>query len=72
MQTITLTAEIGNDGILHLTLPTQYAGQRCEVLIVLQPTLATPTDARGWSVGFFEQTAGSLPDFPASDFSGHA
>jgi hypothetical protein len=30
----------------------------------------TDVDANGWPIGFFEETAGSIPDFPEREHQG--
>lgn len=70
MQTFQLQAHVGADGLLKLEVPLEWHSTYLEVLLVIQPRAiaTTPTvdtlEARGWSPGFFEQTAGSLADDP--------
>jgi hypothetical protein len=59
MQTIRLDSQVGMDGILKLELPLNLTNTELEVLVVVQPKIK-----RGWTPGYFEQTAGSLADFP--------
>jgi hypothetical protein len=59
MQTIKLDARVGEDGILKLELPLEVSDVDLEVLVVVQRK-----EKRGWPVGYFERTAGSLADDP--------
>lgn len=60
---------IGLDGTLSVEVPTPLRETNVDVLLVLQPTLASPAAAPtseelGWPPGFFEATFGSLKDDP--------
>ncbi|MFO1349528.1 MAG: hypothetical protein U1F68_02115 [Gammaproteobacteria bacterium] len=60
------------DGILKLRMPADLANQDVDVVVVLQsrskPELVADTRSlRGWPPGFFENIAGSIPDFPVID-----
>jgi hypothetical protein len=35
-----------------------------------QPKSDNDVDANGWPIGFFEETAGSIPDFPEREHQG--
>ena len=35
-----------------------------------EPASETVVDANGWPIGFFEETAGSIPDFPEREPQG--
>lgn len=76
MASVHLKAHVDKDGILKLrTLVQGILDQDVEVTLVIQPQ---PSDrrvqgipeARGWPLGFFEETAGSIPDFPEIDYEG--
>ena len=56
METIRLTAKADANGVLHLNVPVEGAG---EYEVTIQPKV----DQRGWPLGYFEGTAGSIPDF---------
>jgi hypothetical protein len=65
MRSVTLKSHVGEDGVLHLQVPVGVKNATVEVVVVFQTTTpAEATDERGWPVGFFEETAGSIPDFP--------
>jgi len=60
MQSINLHARVGKDGILKLQTPIKYKNAEVEVILVVNLSYAE----KGWPPGFFEQTFGSIPDFP--------
>lgn len=64
METIRLEAQVTEDGLLKLELPTGMANRRLEVLIVMQPIEELDVDDLGWPVGFFDRTYGALADDP--------
>jgi hypothetical protein len=69
METILLRRRAGEDGTLTIPIPETLRGKELEVLVVLQPvapdeTDLEQTDERGWPLGFFEETYGSLADDP--------
>jgi hypothetical protein len=61
MQSISLHAHVGKDGVLKLQTPIKY--RDVEVDITLTVNLS-PAKGKGWPPGFFEQTFGCIPDFP--------
>lgn len=64
METIKLEAQIQDDGLLKLELPTGMANRKLEVLIVLHPVEESEVDELGWPTGFFDRTYGALADDP--------
>ena len=62
MRVLHLSAEADADGIARLTIPNCKAGDKFEVIVVMNRVLNYATDERGWPVGYFEQTAGSIDD----------
>ena len=61
MRTIQITGKSGPDGVLHVDVPVGTAETEFDVIVVLQPKPAAPTDSpesRGWPPDFFEKTAG--------------
>ncbi|MCA9884296.1 MAG: hypothetical protein KC708_15040 [Anaerolineae bacterium] len=64
MQTMKVKAQIGDDGILKLEVPTGLSAQEIEVVLVMQSPEQQMVDANGWPVGFFERTYGALSDDP--------
>ena len=72
MKTIEVIQRAAADGMLHLSIPVDVAGREYILRVDVFPT--DPTDeelqARGWSPGFFERTAGRwVGDYP-EDFEG--
>ena len=47
MQTITLKARAGHDGVLKLEIPTDLADRELEIVLVMQPLGTEPLDAMG-------------------------
>jgi hypothetical protein len=64
METIKLEAQVADDGLLKLELPTGLANRKLEVLIVIHPVEEQQVDELGWPIGFFERTYGALADDP--------
>jgi len=48
-------------GVIEIRSSELPEGAVAEVIVILE---ASGTGSRGWPEGFFEQLAGSLPDFP--------
>lgn len=59
--------QIYQDAPDSIIIPDELRHQPVEI-IIWPLTQLTPsqeeTDANGWPIGFFEQTFGSIPDFP--------
>ena len=53
MKTTTLTAHIGEDGILKIELPSDVKNTTVEVVVIVHPVEST--DAKGYPPDFFEQ-----------------
>jgi hypothetical protein len=64
MQTLTLKARSGKDGIVRLEIPTDKADNDLEIVVVIQAIKDEPLDAMGYPVGYFEETFGSFADNP--------
>ena len=63
MKSINLTAQVGEDGILHLDVPLGMNNTQIEVTVTVKSV--TPTlQGKGWPTDFFEQTYGSCQDDP--------
>ena len=56
------TARTEGDGMLHLSVNVGIADADVTVTVRVKPTRPNGVDANGWPVGFFEETAGSIPD----------
>ena len=75
MRSLQLRAHVDVQGAVILTLPPDVADREVDLVVVFEPVAVTsPTGekkpAQGWPPGFFENIAGSLPDFPEIDFEG--
>jgi hypothetical protein len=76
MQSITLQTHVGTDGILKLETPLeQISNTDVKVRLVVTPLkkrrkLSTDSKEKHWPEGFFEQTFGSIPDFPLREPQG--
>ena len=57
METITLNSHVGADGILKLQVPVKVTNADLEVVLIVQPVTAAPSQL-GWPDGFFEEVAG--------------
>jgi len=64
MRTVRLKARTDKDGTLALRVPTDLEEMEMDVTLVFQPRVeaSVGADANGWPVGFFDRTAGSIPD----------
>ena len=62
-------------GVIEIRSPELPVGATAEVIVILEvpapglPHPATPEEP-GWPPGFFERTAGSIPDFPDIESEG--
>ena len=62
VKTITVESRVGSDGILKLQVPVGIPNSDVVVIVVpVAPAEKSPEEL-GWPPGFFEQTAGSIPD----------
>lgn len=68
MQTLTLKARAGKDGVLRLEIPTNQADQELEIVLVIQAisdeVTDEPVDEMGYPIGYFDETYGSMADDP--------
>jgi hypothetical protein len=64
MKSISLRAQTGADGILHLEIPAGHANTELEVIVIMQPVAASGSAVNGWPEAFFERTAGALAETP--------
>lgn len=55
---------------IQITIPDSLRHRRVEVLLIELDGASEAVDANGWPVGFFEQTFGSIPDFPERESQG--
>ncbi len=71
METIRLKSQVGADGVLNLSIPTEFSETELEVVLVVQPMVKAATasgevtsEKLGWPPGFFDETFGCLRDDP--------
>ena len=64
MQTLTMRARSGKDGIVRLEIPTDKADHNVEIVVVIQAIEDEPVDAMGYPLGYFEEAYGSFSDNP--------
>ena len=64
METLKAKAQINEDGLLRLEIPTGLSAQEIDVVLVLASPEIKTVDANGWPIGFFERTYGALADDP--------
>ena len=64
MQTLTLKARTGKDGLVRLEIPTDIADQDIEIVLVMQAVAQEPVDEMGYPIGYFEETYGMFTDDP--------
>jgi hypothetical protein len=64
MQTLTLKARSGKDGIVRLEIPTDKADREIEIVLVMQAIEDEPFDEMGYPIGYFEETFGMFADDP--------
>jgi hypothetical protein len=71
MNSVKFRSRVGADGVLNLKVPVGATDTEVEVVVVfhLVERAQTPKSSEelGWPPGFFERTAGSIPDFFAFD-----
>jgi hypothetical protein len=69
MSSLHVRVHVDKEGQVTFRMPPELADQDVDLVVVfeaLKPTEAsvfTPT-SRGWPAGFFEEGAGSIPEFP--------
>ena len=62
MKTLQFTTHIENNAQLHLTLPSEYANQDVELVVIIQPRKET-VERQNW-LAFINQSYGCLADDP--------
>ncbi len=62
MKTLQFTTHIENNAQLHLTLPSEYANQDVELVVIIQPHKET-LEQQNW-LAFLNQSYGCLADDP--------
>jgi hypothetical protein len=64
MQTLTLKARSGKDGMIRLEIPTDIADQDIEIVLVMQAADHELVDSMGYPIGYFEETYGMFAGDP--------
>jgi len=64
MQTLTLKARAGKDGIVRLEIPTDQADREIEIVLVMHAVEDEPVDEMGYPIGYFEETYGMFANDP--------
>jgi hypothetical protein len=62
--------QIIEDAPETISIPPELRHQRVEIIFWPLEKPEPERDANGWPVGFFEETAGSIPDFPEREPQG--
>ena len=62
--------QIIEDAPKTISIPPELRHQRVEIIFWPLEKPEPERDANGWPVGFFEETAGSIPDFPEREPQG--
>ncbi len=58
MRSILIKSRVGDDGRLHLDVPSDLAGTEVEVMVIVQPDNPPSTGQLAWSHDFFESVVG--------------
>jgi hypothetical protein len=68
MDSVKLRSHVGPDGILRLEVLVGVTNADLDVVVSVEPvgndSPAKTPEELGWPPRFFEETAGSMPDFP--------
>ncbi len=66
MQTIKLKSHVGDDGILHLDVPTDIKNAELEVVVTFRNIISSSENSKEleWTPGFFDKTAGAWEGEP--------
>ena len=66
--------QIYQDAPSTISIPGEFQHHAVEVIICpldkFEVKPAVDTDAKGWLIGFFERTFGSIPNFPERELQG--
>jgi hypothetical protein len=68
MRTLHVRVHVDKDGQATFRMPREFANQDVDLIVVFEPVKSA--EGLGWPPGFFEQTAGSIPDFPEIESEG--
>jgi hypothetical protein len=61
MNVVQRVAEAGDDNVLHVDIPVGVPG-KYEIAVAMRLIPAVATDERGWPIGYYDRTAGSIDD----------
>jgi hypothetical protein len=69
MRSLHVRAHVDKQGQVTFKMRPELANQDVDLVVVFEPIKSTETGAlqtasQGWPTDFFEEVAGSLPDFP--------
>jgi hypothetical protein len=66
MQSIQITARIGEDGILTIPMPSNWKNTDVEIIVIVQPLeeIVSSSVNCGWPLGFFEEVIGGWEGEP--------
>lgn len=70
MKCVTLSGQVGDDGVLRLDVPTGFANMMLDVVVVLQPASSPELNGQEAALSwpdFVRKFAGSLPALPDVD-----
>jgi len=73
MRSLHVRAHVDKQGQVTFAMPSELADQDVDLVVVfegLKPAEAAVPTSQGWPAGFFEEVAGSIPDFPEIDSEG--
>jgi hypothetical protein len=73
MRSLHVRVCVDKEGQVTFRMPKEFANQDVDLVVVFEPLksveAAVPT-SQGWPADFFEEVAGSIPDFPEIDSEG--
>ncbi len=62
MRSLHVRVQVDKDSQVTFRMPREFADQDVDLVVVFEPVKSA--EGLGWPVGFFEEVAGSIPDFP--------
>ena len=75
MRSLHIRVHVDKEGQVTFGMPPEFVNQDVDLVVVFEPLKTTEAAvfmpaSQGWPAGFFEEVAGSLPDFPEIDPEG--
>lgn len=58
MRSVLIRSRVGDDGMLHLDVPSDFVGTDVEVMVIVQPVAPAATKDPAWSPDFFKSVVG--------------